>query len=87
MSDSSIQQQPQMPHVNILRKKRLILQLSSFLLAVTQEIPELAGVDVMLYMDEEPLIELKGTRKLFHQLPNTLDELVNNRGYLLWISI
>lgn len=53
-------------HKYATKEKTFILQLSSLLLAVTQEIPKLARIDVMLYVDEESLIEFKGTRKLFH---------------------
>lgn len=48
------------------KEKAFLLQLSSLLLAVTQEVTKLAGIDMVLYVDQESLIELKGTRKLFH---------------------
>lgn len=53
-------------HKYATKENIFILQLSSLLLAVTQEIPKLARIDVMLYVDEESFIEFKGTRKLFH---------------------
>lgn len=42
------------------------LEFSSLLLAVTQEVSKLAGIDVMLDVNQEALIELKGTGELSH---------------------
>lgn len=42
------------------------LEFSSLLLAVTQEVSKLAGINVMLDVNQEPLVELKGTGKLPH---------------------
>lgn len=59
----------------------------AFFLAVTQEGPKMAGVDVCVYGDEEALVELKGTRELLGQLPHTLQELVDDRRHLFGISV
>lgn len=59
----------------------------AFLLAVAQEGPILAGVDMCVYGDEEALIELKGTWELLRQLPHTLQELIDDRRHLFRISI
>lgn len=53
-------------HKYATKENIFILQLSSLLLAVTQEIPKLARIDMMLYVDEESFTEFKSTRKLFH---------------------
>lgn len=59
----------------------------ALLLAVSQEVPVLAGVDVCVNGQEEALVELKGTRELLRQLPHTLQELVDDGGHLLRVSI
>lgn len=62
-------------------------QIPAFLLAVPQEGPKMAGVDVCVNGDEEAFIELKGTWELLGQLPHTLQELVNDRRHLFRISV
>jgi len=59
----------------------------ALLLAVAQEGPVLTGVDVGVYGDEEALVELEGTWELLRQLPNTLQELVDDWRHLFGISI
>lgn len=59
----------------------------AFLLAVAQEGPKMAGVDVSVYGDEEALVELKGTRELLGQLPHALQELVDDRRHLFRIAV
>ena len=51
---------------------------SSLLLAVADEVAIVTGIDVMMERDEEPLVVLKGTGELLHQLPDHLQELVND---------
>lgn len=36
--------------------------------------------------DEKPLIELKGTGELLHQLPHALQELINDGRHLFRVS-
>lgn len=36
--------------------------------------------------DEEPLAEFKGTGELLHQLPHTLQELIDDGGHLFRVS-
>lgn len=36
--------------------------------------------------DEEPLVELKGTGVLLHELPHTLQELIDDGRYLFRVS-
>lgn len=52
-----------------------------------QEVSKLAGINVMLNVNQKPLVELKGTGELFHQLPDALNELVNNWRDFFWITI
>lgn len=59
----------------------------SLLLAVAQEGPELAGVDVTVDGNQEALVELEGTGELLGQLPHALQELVDDRRHLLGISV
>lgn len=51
------------------------LKVLSLSLAVAQEVPKLAGMDVLVDLNEEPLTELESLRKLFSQLPYALQEL------------
>lgn len=59
----------------------------SFLLAVSQEGPELAGVHVIVDGDQEALVELKGAGELLGQLPHALQELVYDWRDLLGIPV
>lgn len=36
--------------------------------------------------DEKPLVELEGAGELLHQLPHTLQKLIDDRRHLLWVS-
>lgn len=65
----------------------VIPHIPAFLLAVSQEGPILAGVDMCVYGDEEALIELKGTWELLRELPHTLQELIDDRRHLFRISV
>lgn len=58
-----------------------------FLLAVTEEVSKVAGVDVRADGDEEMLIELKGTWELLWQLPHALQELIDDRRLLFRIAV
>lgn len=58
-----------------------------FLLAIAQEGPILRRVDVCVYGDEKALVEFKGTWELLRQLPDTLQELIDDRRHLFRISI
>lgn len=58
---------PILPQVRPQRVSSFLnLEFSSLLLAITQEVPKLAGVNMMLNVNQKPLIELKGARELFH---------------------
>lgn len=59
----------------------------ALLLAVTQKVSKMAGVDMRADGDEEMLIELKGTWELLRQLPHTLQELIDDRRLLLRIAV
>ncbi|KAF3838021.1 hypothetical protein F7725_009789 [Dissostichus mawsoni] len=47
----------------------------------------MAGVDVAVNGDEEPRVELKGTGELLHELPDALQELVDDRRDLFRVSL
>lgn len=52
-----------------------------------EEVAELAGVDVVMDLQEEPLVELKRTGELLQELPDALHELGEDRGYFLGVTI
>lgn len=64
-----------------------LLEFSSLLLAIAEEVSELTGVDVVLNVNQKPLVELKGARELLHQLPDTLKELVDYWRDFFWVTI
>ncbi len=51
-------------------------QIFPLLLAVTNKVAIMTGVDVVVDADQKLLIVLKSTGKLFHKLPCTFQELV-----------
>lgn len=65
----------------------VVPQIPAFLLAVPQEGPKMARVDMCVNGDEEAFVELKGTGELLRQLPHTFQELVNDRRHLFRISV
>lgn len=56
-------------------------------MASPKEVAKLAGVDMVMDFEEEPLIEFKCTGKLLHELPDTFSELSEDRGHFLCITI
>lgn len=50
-----------------------------------QEIAELAGIDVIVNFKKTPLIKIKCTRKLLHELPGTFNELGEDRRHFLGV--
>lgn len=64
-----------------------LLEFSSLLLAIAEEVSELTGVDMVLNVNQKPLIELKGARELLRQLPDTLNELVDYGRDFFWVTI
>lgn len=64
-----------------------LLEFSSLLLAIAEEVSELTGVNVVLNVNQKALVELKGARELLHQLPDTLNELVNYWRDFFWVTI
>lgn len=55
--------------------------------AGAQEVPKLAGVDVVVQLEQESLAELEGAGELLHQLPHALHKLREHRGHLLGVPI
>lgn len=53
-------------------------QISSLLLAVTNEVAIVTGIYVVVDANKKLLIVLKGTWELLHELPHTLQELIYN---------
>lgn len=62
-------------------------ELLPVLVAGAQEVPKLAGVHVVMDLQQEALAELKGAGELLHQLPHTLHKLCEHRGHLFGIPI
>lgn len=62
-------------------------KIPSLLLAVAQEVAVLAGVHMHVQLEQEALIELEGTWELLHQLPHTLQELVDHWRHLLRVTL
>lgn len=42
---------------------------------------------MVLNVNQKPLVELKGARELLHQLPDTLNELVDYWRDFFWVTI
>jgi len=63
------------------------LKVLSLSLAVAQEVAKLAGMDVLMDLNEEPLTELESLRKLFSQLPYALQELREYGRHLFWFGV
>lgn len=55
--------------------------------AGAQEVAKLAGIDVVMDLQQEELTELEGAGELLHQLPHTLHKLCEHRGHLLGVPI
>lgn len=72
---------------SLTTEHRNLLEFSSLLLAVAEEVPELTGVDMVLDVNQKPLVELKGARELLRQLPDTLNELVDHRRDFFRVTI
>lgn len=52
-----------------------------------KEVSKLAGVDVIVDFKKKALIKLKRARELLHQLPDTFNELSEDRGHFFWVTI
>lgn len=52
-----------------------------------EEVAKLAGIDVVMDLQEEPLVELKRTGELLQELPDALHELGEDRGHFLGVTI
>lgn len=61
-------------------------QLSPLPLAVADEVAVLAGVDVAVNGDEEPLVELESAGELLSELPRAFQHLINDGRYLFGVS-
>lgn len=57
------------------------------LVAGAQEVAKLAGINVVMELEQEALVELKGAGELLHQLPHTLHKLGEHRGHLFGVPI
>ena len=53
----------------------VLLELFLFLLTISEKVPELAGVNVLVDLDETRFIELEGLWELLGQVPHALQEL------------
>lgn len=62
-------------------------ELRPLLVAGAQEVSKLAGIDVVMDLQQEALAELEGAGELLHQLPHTLHKLGEHRGHLLGVPI
>lgn len=63
------------------------LQLYSLPLTVANKVSILTGIDVVVNGDQELLVVLEGTGKLLHQLPQALQELIDDGRNLFGVSI
>lgn len=63
------------------------LQILALLMTDPKEVAKLAGVDVVMDFKKETLIELKCARELLHELPDTFNELSEDRGYFFGVTI
>lgn len=61
-------------------------QLSPLALVVANEVAVLAGVDVAVNGDEEPLVELESAGELLHELPRAFQHLIDDGRNLLGVS-
>lgn len=64
-----------------------LLQVFPFFLAIANEVPVLAGVDVRVQLYKESFIELECAGELLHQLPNALQKLIHDRRNLLRVTV
>lgn len=60
-------------------------QLPPLALVVANEVAVLAGVDVAVNGDEEPLVELESAGELLSELPRALQHLVDDGRYLFGV--
>lgn len=56
-------------------------------MAGPKEVSKLAGIDMIMDFQKKVFIKLKCTRELLHELPDTFNELSEDRGYFLRVTI
>jgi len=56
-------------------------------MAGPKEVSKLAGIDMIMDFQKEMFIKLKRTRELLHELPDALNELSEDRGHFLCVTI
>lgn len=61
-------------------------QLPPLALVVANEVAVLAGVDVAVNGDEEPLVELESAGELLRELPRAFQHLIDDGRNLLGVS-
>lgn len=52
-----------------------------------KEVAELAGVDVVVDLEKEMLVKLKGAGELLHELPDALHELREDGGHFFGVTV
>lgn len=62
-------------------------ELLPLLVAGAQEVTKLAGINMVMDLQQEALAELEGAGELLHQLPHTLHKLCEHWGHLFGVPI
>lgn len=68
-------------------KKENLPQFFPLFFTIADEVSIVTRMNVIVDADKESLAVFKGTGKLLHKLPHTLQELVYNRWHLLGVFI